>query len=315
MREALGCRLSEFDVAHISRIASVPCLGAPECWRPHGPLRVLDLDELESAVRRRELEAGFHVTRRSRWLAHIELRRLQAFERRMLPRFDLVLVCSETERARVPLNDVSVVSNGIELPNEPPAAGGGDGRTVLFVGFMDYPPNADAARFLASDILPLIRREVPEARAVLVGRTSSEAVLQLHDGETIVVRGEAPDLRPYYENASVVVAPLRVGGGTRIKILEAFAWRRPVVTTRVGAEGLRISPGNDLFVEDTPDGFAARCVALLKDPSLRVAMARRALSVAERYQWSSIRTGFARIIEQRVRDGGRVVRAAPGKAQ
>jgi glycosyltransferase involved in cell wall biosynthesis len=266
-------------------------------------------------VRRRELEAGFHTTPGSRALARIELRRLRAFERRMLPRVDLVLVCSEIERASVPLAKVSVVPNGIELPPEPPAPGGGDGRTLLFVGFMDYPPNADAARFLTADILPLVRGKVPRARAVLVGRTSSEAVRRLHDGETIFIGGEASELRPHYENASVVVAPLRVGGGTRIKILEAFAWRRPVVSTSVGAEGLQISPGHDLFVEDTPAGFAARCIALLNDASLRGEMARRAVSVAERYQWSSIRTTFARIIEQRLREGGAAAWVAPEEAR
>jgi glycosyltransferase involved in cell wall biosynthesis len=233
----------------------------------------------------------------------------------VLPRVDLVLVCSEVERASVALPGVSVVSNGIELPPEPPAAGGGDGRTLLFVGFMDYPPNADAVRFLVGDILPRVRLAVPGARAVLVGRTSSEAVRRLHDGATVIVKGEAPDLRPHYENASVVVAPLRVGGGTRIKILEAFAWRRPVVSTSVGAEGLQASPGYDLFVEDTPDGFAARCIALLNDAFLRGEMARRAVSVAERYQWSSIRATFARSIEQRVRGSGAAAWATPEEAR
>jgi glycosyltransferase involved in cell wall biosynthesis len=307
MEGALAGRRGEVEVVHVSRLTSVPHLARRDEWRAAGVTLVLDLDDIESEVKRRALEAGLVAGRKARLLTRMEQVRLKVFESRVLRDFDLVLVCSEVDRRRLgPANSV-VVPNGIELP-EGVGAGGGDGRTLLFVGFMDYAPNADAVQCFVRQILPAVRREVPQARLVVVGRASDSAVRRLDDGAGVNVVGEVGDLSPYYRAASVVVVPLRAGGGTRIKILEAFAWRRPVVSTTVGAEGIPAEPGKDIFVEDEPEAFAARCVELLRNPRVGEAMAGRARHLAEEYQWARLRP---RLVEAVLRRRGESMGAGP----
>jgi glycosyltransferase involved in cell wall biosynthesis len=162
---------------------------------------------------------------------------------------------------------------------------------------MDYQPNVDAVRFFAREVLPLIHGKFPEARFVIVGRSPSPGVQELNDGTKIVVTGTVPEVEPYLQHAMVVVAPLRVGGGTRIKILEAMAHQRPVVATRIGAEGLEVESGKHLLIADTAPGLADACICLLRDREMGRQMSARALDlVREKYDWSKIRRAASRII-------------------
>jgi glycosyltransferase involved in cell wall biosynthesis len=299
MRAALALRRPEFDVLHVSRLASVPHLGALGHQGIDRQVLVLDLDDLESSARKRELATSSGTGVGARLFATLDRARLASFEKRSLPSFDAILVCSETDRARLPYSGVEVIPNGIELPARPGDPGGGDDHTLLFVGFMDYGPNADAVQFFAEQILPSVRKALPRARLVAVGRTSNPRIQRLHDGVAVSVVGEVPDLAPYYRSAGVVVVPLRAGSGTRIKILEAFAWQRPVVSTSIGVEGIPARPGEEIVVQDAPDAFAAECVDLLKNPKRRAALAARGRRLAERFQWGAIRPRLAELVARR----------------
>lgn len=299
MRTALAARRSEFDVLHVSRLASVPHLGTLGHQGLDRQVLVLDLDDLESSARKRELATIARADVGSRLFATLDRTRLAAFEKRALPSFDAILVCSEIDRARLPYSGVEVIPNGVELPVRPGDLGGGDEHTLLFVGFMDYGPNADAVQFFAEEILPTIRKTLPRARLVAVGRTSNPRVLRLHDGAAVNLVGEVPDLEPYYRSASVVVVPLRAGSGTRIKILEAFAWRRPVVSTSIGVEGIPARHGEEILVRDAPDAFAAECIDLLMNPGRRAALAERGRRLAEERQWGAIRPRLAELVVRR----------------
>jgi glycosyltransferase involved in cell wall biosynthesis len=135
---------------------------------------------------------------------------------------------------------------------------------------MSYQPNEDGILFFCAEILPLIRQRTPQ-RVVLevVGRGPSARVAALGKDDTITVTGEVETVEPCYERADVVVVPLRFGGGTRIKILEALALGKPVVSTSIGAEGLDLVDGRDILIADDPEGFAAACLRLMADPILR----------------------------------------------
>jgi glycosyltransferase involved in cell wall biosynthesis len=220
-----------------------------------------------------------------KWLAMLR------WETAAARRFDRAIVVSEPERDALRRSDprlaVSIVENGVDaaalspLP-EPPVT-----DTLLFVGTFTYRPNVDAALLLGREIFPLVRRAFPAARLLLVGHEPPDAVRALGRELGVSLAGAVPDVRRAYERAAVAVAPLRAGGGTRLKILEAMALGRPVVSTRVGAEGLDVADGNDLLLADAPGDFAKAVARLLGDRPLRARLAANARRLVEaRYDWA-----------------------------
>jgi len=209
-------------------------------------------------------------------------------ERRNLRLVRGIAPCSEPDaaifRREAPHADVEIVPNGVDtaaFSATPP----GDG--VVMTGSFSYPPNRDGAFRLARRIWPLVRQRLPDAQLRLVGLKGEHELedLAAHAGVTVV--GTVPDVRPELARARVAAAPLDVGGGTRIKILEAFAAGRPVVSTTVGAEGLSVgADGDTVLLRDDDEGFAAALVRLLEDRELAQAMGTRARKlVVEHYDW------------------------------
>lgn len=214
-------------------------------------------------------------------------------------------VCSQRERevllARVPEARIEVVGNGVDCdffsqqPSHNPAR-----RDVLFMGRMDYHANIDAAIYFVHSIWPLVVARRPELRLVIVGAQPSEAVQSLKS-DNVVVTGTVDDVRPYYRSALVSVVPLRVGGGTRLKVLEAMAAGTPVVSTVLGAEGLAISDGKDILIADTPQAMADAIVSLRAESPLwqeLVTNGRRL--VRERYDWSVVGAILVRLHAEQV---------------
>jgi len=202
--------------------------------------------------------------------------------RAWLPDADVVCAAAEHEArqigTRYGCRAVAMLPNAVRLPPPiPPPTG--DGR-LLFVGNLTYEPNREAANVLVQEILPLVRESHPGATATVVGA---------HDGRVVTtpnvqVTGAVPDLRPYYEAADVVVAPLVHGGGTRIKVLEAFSYRRPVVATSVAVSGLAVRDGAEALLAETPHELARAAAALLADPSRGLGLVESAAELlAARY--------------------------------
>ena len=219
-----------------------------------------------------------------------------ADEASALRRFDGLLTVSEADRdtfARLYPFDVRgpmhVVATGVDTEYFAPAAQA-SGRDLVFTGSMDWLPNEDAMLFFCRDVLPLIRARVPGVRLSIVGRAPTPAVQRLADGDAgITVTGRVDDVRPYVRDAAVYVVPLRIGGGTRLKIFEAMAMGKAVVSTTIGAEGLDVKDGTDVMIADEPDAFATTVVDLLRDPSRRNAIgdaARRLVSA--QYDWTVV---------------------------
>jgi polysaccharide biosynthesis protein PslH len=225
-------------------------------------MSVLDLHNVES-----NLVDSYAQARRG--VAALGLRAeaaaLKRMERRTLGGFDHVAVVSERERERLPegVRSVLVCPNGRD-PSAvlPPASD----PTVAFVATMGWRPNIDAALWLGQDIWPLVLAQVPQARLLLVGRDPAPSVVALA-GPNLQVTGTVPDVTPYLAESRVVVAPLRAGGGTRLKIMEALDVGRPVVATSVGCEGMEDLVGRGVVVADTAAGLADAIAGLLLDPT------------------------------------------------
>lgn len=208
-----------------------------------------------------------------------EVRRWRRLHRRAGGRVDMAVVCSQLDAARATAGGVPRVS---VIPNSYPRVEHPRGRvpvrippTVLFPGTLRYPPNADAAEYLADEVGPALRRLVPDVRIRLVGR-GTEALSGLDDPPRLTMVGQVEDIEEELGGADVIVVPLRFGSGTRLKILEAFAHRIPVVSTTLGAEGLGVEDGVHLLLGDTSLDLAATCARLLTDERLRAELTSRA---------------------------------------
>lgn len=209
------------------------------------------------------------VSRIARLTDRVDLRRWQALDRQTARRVDAALVCSEIDREWLGDPRAVVVPNG--YPAATPAITGRvpQTRVLVLVATLAYGPNLEAAHAFVEHVLPLVRRRVADAEVRLVGRFAREEdVSWLRQQPGVTVVGDVPSAADELAAARAVVVPIRSGGGTRIKILEAFAHRRPVVSTTIGAEGLEVVDGTHLLIADDVTGFADACVRLLHDDAL-----------------------------------------------
>ena len=238
-------------------------------------------------------------------LAHLEARALARNESTTAALFRRVIVVSEQERSRLaihcPASRIAVVPNGVDTAYfAPQPAVAEEPGSLLFVGTFFWPPNIDAARWLVRDILPLIRREVPDVRLCLAGHDPPPVIQALACPPGVVVAGSVPDVRPYLARAAVCVAPLRIGGGTRLKILDALAMGRPVVSTSLASEGLDLAGGHELLIADGAEAFAAATARLLRDPAQRAALgAAGRQAVESRHTWPTVLAGLEPLIAEK----------------
>ena len=168
---------------------------------------------------------------------------------------------------------------------------------------MDWLPNEDAIRYYTEQILPIIRHSIPDATLTVVGRNPYPSLLELSRRDSsIIVTGRVDDVRPYMERAAAYVVPLRIGGGTRLKIFEAMAMEKAIVSTSVGAEGLPVTDGKELRIADTPQAFAASVVELLTESETAKRLGSEAGQVVrERFGWSGVAKRFGEICEATMR--------------
>jgi polysaccharide biosynthesis protein PslH len=219
-----------------------------------------------------------------RLVRRLEVVAWRRYEQNTRPRFDAIVVFAERDLDAVqPTAGAAAVSRiplTIDVPAEALDAEGADPPTVLFVGGFGHPPNVDAAIWLARAIFPKIAARVPDVRLQLVGQAPGPEVLALAGG-AVSVHGSVPDVTPYADGAAVVVAPIRIGGSMRGKVLEALAAGKALVATPRAAEGVDAVAGEHLLVEDSEDSFADAVVELLLDRSRRRRLAENARDWAE----------------------------------
>jgi glycosyltransferase involved in cell wall biosynthesis len=267
--------LPSYDLVWFSTPATYAWLGRPRL----GPT-VVDLVDLEDEKERQRTTllratggGGGGVDRLRRvgavgqsWM---NARDWRTFQRSVSRSVDRVVLASPLDVERSGLANATPVPNTLHRP-EPPRGRDrvGSPPSILFQGSLNYAPNMDAADWFVREIAPRVRAQVADAEVRLVGRPTP-GVERLHAPPAVTVVGRVDDMDPELERADLVVVPVRYGSGTRVKILEAFAHRIPVVSTTVGAEGLDVEDGRHLLIADDPDTFAARCRRLLTDSGLR----------------------------------------------
>jgi len=253
---------------------------------------------VEAEIWRRHAEQATNPV--ARRLLTQQWKRMLRFEASALARFDLVLAVSDADartfgdlypgRLAAPAH---VVQTGVETDYFTPVAAVPERTHMVFTGSMDWLPNEDGMTWFCREILPKVREAEPAATLSIIGRAPTPAVRRLGDLAGVEVTGRVDDVRPHIARGAVYIVPLRIGGGTRLKIFEAMAMAKAVVSTTIGAEGLPVVDGRHLDLADDPARFAQAVVRLMRDESARRALeaAARAL-VVEKYDWSAVALDF-----------------------
>jgi sugar transferase (PEP-CTERM/EpsH1 system associated) len=304
--EAMQRKLEElcdsvyFDAVHVEGIEMVPYgLMAlrldPLAWMTY------DAHNAEYMIQRRAFTTDVPQARRlpraiyslSQWW------RLRQYESRIAGMSKHVVTVSPADSAalaRLSLRlreRITLMPNGVDPERWSPEAVAPEPmmapEALVFDGSMDFRPNVDAARWFASEVWPLVREERPDAHFYIVGRNPVPEVLTLADRPGVTVTGPVDDMRPWVAGASVYVVPMRMGGGVRLKVLQAMSMARPIVSTAMGAEGIAARPGLDMLMSRTPSEFAASVLQLLRNPdmSARLGSSAREL-VTTRYSWDKL---------------------------
>ena len=235
----------------------------------------------------------------ARLLGALDHRAWRRYERRAMASADVVVALTERDRSTLsPLaggTPVVCIPLGVPLPDRAADPIGAEPASLLFVGNYMHPPNADAAEHLVREIFPRVRARAPAAVLRIVGPNPPSG---LGDHEGVEVTGEVPDVRPYLDRASVVVAPLRLGGGMRVKVAEALAAGKAVVASALAAEGLGARDGDQLLLADSTDAVADAAAALLLDPARRAALGSRARAwAAAHLAWDAPAAAFERLYD------------------
>ena len=263
----------------------------------------LDLDDVESVTRQRLSELyganGLHAKARRE---HQSARRYVALERAWLPKFDGISVCSQQDRRYIkplaPNRDIIVLPNVVRLPTVSRLTRHDGPFNMLFVGNLTYYPNCDALAFFIDEVLPLLRLQASRPLwLTIIGAGGWKGWRQYQHVAECRYLGFVPDVGPYYRQADAMVVPLRAGGGTRIKVLEAFSFKCPVISTSLGVEGIEVVHDTHVLIADQPQHFATQCCRLMADPQLATALATRAYAcLAHHYTPAVLQRRLAQLI-------------------
>lgn len=275
---------------------------------PASPPALLFQHNVEAEIFKRHSTTDRGWLRR-RYMA-MQWRKMCRFEGRAGRRFDRIVAVSERDRdiyqCDYGWDHVDVIDTAVDVDYFAPAETKEKPNQVVFVGSLDWLPNEGGVKHFVEQVWPLIRRDCPEATFQAVGRNPSHLLTRLSSHEGVEIVGTVPDVRPYLAEAAVVVVPLLVGGGTRLKIFEAMAMRKAVVSTSIGAEGLPVRSGTDIEIADNPEEFAAAVTNLLTDSARRVKMAQQAFElVHERFTSTQIARQFEAICQTTAFSDGR----------
>ncbi len=285
-RERFDCMVCDFLVSAVH---------FPELERA-----VLFQHNVESMIWKRHAEHGGDPFRR--WFFGVQAKRMLRYEKECCRKAGYVVAVSPLDaqlmREMYRIEHVSDISTGVDLEYFAPRPSAEKRHDLVFVGSMDWMPNIDGVQYFVREILPLIRAKRPDCSLAVVGRKPDPAIQALGTADPrITITGTVADVRPYLWNSTISIVPLRIGGGTRLKVYESMAARTPIVSTTVGAEGLVWEDGRNIAIGDTPEAFAARCVALLEDQDARARMSENGWQlVSSRFSWEQVTKQFEELM-------------------
>jgi len=304
-------REGEFDFIHADQLTMVQFAlrGATAC-PDRKPRVIFDAHNAVWSIVERMQE-------NSRWFLKpvlgVETRRVKRYEGELLKTVDHVLAVTDVDRVGLEealhfskLNQgdrvapVTVVPIAVDTEKQQPVKRKPGSKNIVTLGTLHYPPNADGIRWFFNEVFPLIRKQVPEATLTIIGKNPPQDFLDLaaREPKTVKVTGYVPDLVPYLEESALMVVPVRAGGGMRVRILEAFAYAMPVVTTTIGLEGINAELEKDVLVADTATDFSNRVIELLKNVSLQEKLSANGRRLAEtKYDWQVVLKAMRPIYE------------------
>ena len=298
MRREIEKRLGQFDVLICDFLA--PAVNVP---RDLNCATVLFQHNVEAMIWKRHYEVQTNAARKAYLFR--QWRKMFDFEAATCPRFDCVVAVSREDKEQMErdykVNNVYDVPTGVDTVFFRPSGNvERKPHNLVFTGSMDWLPNEDAIRYFTEQIMPRIKQSVPGVTLTAVGRDPYPGLVELSKRDpSVIVTGRVDDVRPYMEEAAVYVVPLRIGGGTRLKIYEAMAMEKPIVSTSIGAEGLPVTNGTEILLADTPESFADDVVKLLKDRTLADDIGQRAAArVRKEFGWDTVAADFAVICER-----------------
>ena len=278
---------NQYDVIHIDTIDLALYI---KC-APHVP-KVLNHHNIESALLLRRAAKGQNIL--AKWYIYLQGWKLKKYERKMLQHIDMNVTVSELDgillKKHCPGAKFTTISNGVDTEYFRPLDVQVNTRSIVFVASLDWYPNLDAVEYLTQAIWPILKREIPGIEMNLVGGPPPEAIVKFgRKDSAFKVHGFVEDVRPYMAAAAVYVVPIRVGGGTRLKILDAMAMGKAIVSTSIGCEGLEVNDGTDIVIADGPEEFVASTAELLRNHDLRKRLGVNARKTVERiYSWDKI---------------------------
>lgn len=289
---------TDFDVV----VASNETMAAYALFAPPATVKVLEEHNSMTRWMWERYQKQDSVVQRLRcWTSWQKTRH---YEARLFRRFDLCVMTSEQDRRTsqhtLPgySGKVEVVPNGVDCQHNRPGLAQATPEALVFNGALTYSANYEAMQYFLTEIYPLIQKQVPDVTLTITGSTRDVNLAGLRLDESVRLSGYVDDVRPLVSGANVCVVPIRQGGGTRLKILEAMALGTPVVATSKGAEGLGVTPNHDIQVADEPVEFAAHVIRLLRDPVLRQRLVTNARRLVEqRYDWAQIGQRFVDLVE------------------
>lgn len=300
-----------FDVVEIEGIEMAPYRAAIAAARPK-PLIIYDAHNAEWILQQRACAADIKTP--ARWPAAlyswVQWHRLRRYEANLLQQVDHTVAMSAPDK--VALRDVvsnapiSVIPNGVDLAAYRHFRGRPREFDLLFTGKMDFRPNIDAVLWFGQHVWPLIQNRRPQTTFAIVGQRPHPRLDLLRDMPGVTITGYVSDVRPYIAGATVYVAPLRVGGGTRLKLLEAMAMAKPIVSTTVGAEGFPVVNGQEIILTDEPEAFAGQVLSLLDNPARRRELGQAGQTFAQaNYGWDALVPQLEKVYEAGLKQNSR----------
>ena len=264
---------------------------------------VLFQHNVEAMIWKRHYEVQANVVKKA--YLHRQWQKMLAFEAKTCRQFDCVVAVSREDRELMQqqygVEQIYDIPTGVDTEYFRPSGRiKSQPENLVFTGSMDWLPNEDAIHYFTEQIMPRIKQAVPGVTLTVVGRNPYPGLVELSKRDpSVVVTGRVEDVRPFMEEAAVYIVPLRIGGGTRLKIYEAMAMEKAIVSTSIGAEGLPVENGKEILLADTPESFAGAVVSLIRQESLATALGKQAAAkVRQKFGWDTVAEDFAAICER-----------------
>jgi sugar transferase (PEP-CTERM/EpsH1 system associated) len=299
MQQAIKKELDEVDYDVVVCDFLTPSINMPE--RINVPT-VLFQHNVEAVIWARHYQTTTNQLKKAFFFN--QWRKMHNYERKTCQRFDAVVAVSDVDRDLMRkdfgIEYVYDIPTGVDTNYFTPLRKEANPSELVFTGSMDWMPNEDAIIYFSEEILPAITAQIPDVRLTVVGRNPTARLLALAQvNPQLTITGRVDDVRPYMNKAAAYVVPMRVGGGTRLKIYEAMAMAKPVISTTIGAEGLAVRNGEELLIADTPQTFAQAVVAVLQERAFaeRIGQAAREV-VCERFGWNRAASAFGQVCER-----------------